>query len=83
VLKINFGIHLKVIILEILVGASGCTSGCTIPKEIDIVLLGDYNINIPLNPPLINIKLEFNPFLIYGRASKLILLAVVVESTMV
>jgi hypothetical protein len=50
------------------VGASGCTSGCTIPKEIDIVLLGDY-INIPLNPPLINIKLEFNPFLIY-RASK-------------
>jgi hypothetical protein len=46
----------------------------------DIVLLGDYNINIPLNPPLINIKLEFNPFLIYGRA-KLILLAVVVEST--
>jgi hypothetical protein len=41
--------------------------------------MGDYNINTT-NPPLINIKLEFNPFLIYGRASKLILLAVVVKT---
>jgi hypothetical protein len=63
VLKINFGIHLKVIILEILVGALvGVLVGVQYLKK-DIVLLGDYNINIPLNPPLINIKLEFNPFL--------------------
>jgi hypothetical protein len=49
----------------------------------DIVLLGDYNINIPLNPPLINIKLEFNPFLIYGRASKTNSTCSCGESTMV
>jgi hypothetical protein len=63
---------------------SGCTSGCTIPsgctdtlspwctipRETDVRLLGDYNVEIPLNPPLINIDVVTNPFLIYGNASK-------------
>jgi len=53
---------------------TGCTDTlspwCTIPKETDIVLVGDYNIGIPLNPPLVNIDLVTNPFLIYGRAAK-------------
>jgi hypothetical protein len=62
---------------------TGCTSGCTIPsgctdivsgycttlKETDIVLTGDYNVGIPLSPPIINIDLIKNGFLIYGRAS--------------
>lgn len=59
---------------------SGCTSGttgctdtlspwCTLPRETDIVLTGgEYNVGIPLNPPLINIDLITNGFLIYGRA---------------
>lgn len=61
---------------------SGCTSGCTvssgcsdtisewctIPKESDITLSGDYGVGIPLNPPLVEINLITNPFLIYGRA---------------
>jgi len=54
--------------------STGCTDTlspwCTVPKETDIVLVGDYNVGIPLNPPLININLITNPFLIYGRASK-------------
>lgn len=63
---------------------TGCTSGCTVdtgctdtlsawctvPKETDIVLEGEYGVGIPLNPPIVNIKLVTNPFLIYGRASK-------------
>ena len=63
---------------------SGCTSACTattactdtispwctLPRETDIVLTGDYNIGIPLNPPLVNIDLVTNPFLIYGQAGK-------------
>ena len=62
---------------------SGCTSGCTVPsgctgsvstwcttvKETDIVLNGDYGVGIPLNPPLINIDLVTNGFLIYGRGT--------------
>jgi hypothetical protein len=62
--------------------STGCTSGCTqpsgcadsvsewctIPKETDIVLSGDYGVGIPLNPPLVNIDLITNEFLIYGRA---------------
>jgi hypothetical protein len=61
---------------------SGCTSGCTtpsgctdtlspwctLPRESDIALVGDYGFAIPLNPPIINIDLITNPFLIYGRA---------------
>ena len=52
---------------------SGCTDSvsewCTIPKETDIILSGDYNIGIPLNPPLVEVELITNGFLIYGRAS--------------
>ena len=61
---------------------SGCTSGCTVPsgctdtlspwctviKETDITLIGDYGVGIPLTPPLVNIDLITNGFLIYGRA---------------
>ena len=61
--------------------STGCTSGCTvpsgctdtvnewctIPKETDISLKGPYDVLIPLNPPLINIDVVTNPFLIYGR----------------
>ena len=53
---------------------SGCTdtlsTWCTVPKETDIILEGEYGVGIPLNPPLINIELVTNPFLIYGRASR-------------
>jgi hypothetical protein len=51
---------------------SGCTDTvsewCTLPKETDIVLTGDYNIGIPLSPPAVEISLITNEFLIYGRA---------------
>lgn len=59
---------------------SGCTSGttgctdtlspwCTLPRETDIILEGgEYGVGIPLSPPLINIDLITNGFLIYGRA---------------
>lgn len=61
---------------------SGCTSGCTvpsgctdvvsewctIPKETDIVLVGDYGVGIPLDPPPVEIDLITNGFLIYGHA---------------
>jgi len=51
---------------------SGCTDNlspwCTLPKETDVILAGAYGVGIPLNPPLINIDLITNPFLIYGRA---------------
>jgi hypothetical protein len=61
---------------------TGCTSGCTadsgctevvsdfctIPKEIDISLVDENGIGIPLNPPQVEIDLITNGFLIYGRA---------------
>ncbi len=54
---------------------TACTSGetvsewCTIPKETDIMLVGDYGIGIPLSPPQVEIDLITNQFLIYGRGS--------------
>jgi hypothetical protein len=51
---------------------SGCTdivsNFCTIPKEIDVSIIGDYGVAIPLDPPQIQIDIVTNPFLIYGRA---------------
>ena len=51
---------------------TGCTetvsTWCTIPKESDISIIGDYGVPIPLNPPLVNVELITNQFLIYGRA---------------
>lgn len=61
---------------------SGCTSGCTVvsgctddlspwctvPKETNISIIGDYGFAIPLSPPQIKIELVKNEFLIYGRA---------------
>lgn len=55
--------------------ATACTSGetvsewCTIPKETDITIVGDYGIGIPLSPPQVEIDLITNQFLIYGRGS--------------
>jgi hypothetical protein len=61
---------------------TGCTSGCTsdtgctdtvsewctIPKENNITVIGDYGIGISLDPPRTEIDLITNEFLIYGRA---------------
>lgn len=51
---------------------SGCTdsvsSWCTIPKEIDVSIVGDNGIAIPLDPPQVEIDIIKNQFLIYGRA---------------
>ena len=61
---------------------TGCTSGCTvptgctdtlsewctIPKESDMYIIGDYGVAVPLDPPRVEIDLITNPFLIYGRA---------------
>lgn len=51
---------------------SGCTDTvsewCTVPKESEITLIGDYGIGIPLDPPRVDIDLVTNGFLIYGRA---------------
>lgn len=41
---------------------------CTVLKERDLTIIGDYGFGIPLNPPQIKIELITNPFLIYGRA---------------
>jgi hypothetical protein len=55
--------------------ATTCTSGetvsewCTIPKETDVTIVGDYGIGIPLSPPQVEIDLITNNFLIYGRGS--------------
>ena len=53
--------------------SSGCTDivseWCTIPKETNMTIIGDYGIGIPLNPPQIQIDLITNNFLIYGRAT--------------
>jgi hypothetical protein len=54
---------------------TACTSGetvsewCTIPKETDVMIVGDYGIGIPLSPPQVEIDLITNEFLIYGRGS--------------
>ena len=54
---------------------TACTSGetvsewCTVPKETDITIIGDYGIGIPLLPPQVEIDLITNQFLIYGRGS--------------
>ena len=51
---------------------SGCTDvvseWCTIPKENEITLIGDYGVGIPLDPPQVEIDIITNGFLIYGRA---------------
>jgi len=51
---------------------SGCTGTttqwCTIPKENEVYIIGDYGVAVPLDPPQITIDLITNPFLIYGRA---------------
>ena len=53
---------------------SGCTSGetvsewCTIPKENEIVIAGDYGLGVSLDPPRTDIDLITNGFLIYGKA---------------
>ena len=55
---------------------SGCASGftgtvspfCTVLKEPDITIIGDYGFGIPLDPPQVEIELITNNFLIYGRA---------------
>jgi hypothetical protein len=53
---------------------SGCTSGetvsewCTIPKENEIIIAGDYGLGVSLDPPRIDIDLITNGFLIYGKA---------------
>lgn len=41
---------------------------CTIPKESEISIVGDYGKAIPLDPPQVEIDLITNGFLIYGRA---------------
>lgn len=54
---------------------TACTSGetvsewCTIPKETDITLVGDYGIGIPLDPPQVEIDVITNNFLIFGRGN--------------
>jgi len=51
---------------------TGCTDTlsewCTIPKESEMSIIGDYGVIIPLDPPQLEIDLITNPFLIYGRA---------------
>ena len=41
---------------------------CTIPKESEISIVGDYGMAVPLDPPQVEIDLITNGFLIYGRA---------------
>ena len=52
---------------------SGCsaTTFCTIPRENEISIIGDYGVPIPLDPPGIDINVITNQFLIYGRAQDL------------
>jgi hypothetical protein len=53
---------------------TACTSGetvskwCTVPKENEIVLAGDYGLGISLDPPRTDIDLITNTFLVYGQA---------------
>ena len=60
----------------------GCTSACTVPsgctdilspwctvvKENDVTIVGDYGVGIPLDPPQVYYELITNGFLIYGRS---------------
>ncbi len=50
---------------------SGCTDTvsewCTVPKESSVSIIGDYGIEIPLDPPRIDVDLITNGFQIYGR----------------
>jgi hypothetical protein len=50
---------------------TGCTEDvsewCTIPKETEITIVGDYGLGISLAPPRTEIDLITNGFLIYGR----------------
>ena len=50
--------------------ASGVTVSkwCTIPKESQITVVGDYGLGISLDPPRTEIDLITNGFLIYGKA---------------
>lgn len=49
---------------------SACTATtfCTIPRETQMSIVGDYGVPIPLSPPRIDINHITNEFLIYGRA---------------
>jgi hypothetical protein len=62
---------------------TGCTSACTITstactdtisawctveKESNVSIIGDYGVPIPLDPPQVTTELITNNFLIYGRA---------------
>ncbi|TXG84547.1 MAG: hypothetical protein E6R13_02935 [Spirochaetes bacterium] len=51
---------------------TGCTdvvsTFCTVPKESEISIVGDYGLAVPLDPPQVEIDLITNGFLIYGRA---------------
>lgn len=61
---------------------TGCTSACTtttactdtisawctVEKESNVSIIGDYGIPIPLDPPQVTTELITNNFLIYGRA---------------
>lgn len=48
--------------------ACTATTFCTIPKESDMSIIGDYGFPISLDPPVVDISLVTNGFLIYGRA---------------
>ena len=52
--------------------STGCTDvvneWCTVPKENEISIVGDYGMAVPLDPPQVEIDLITNGFLIYGRA---------------
>jgi hypothetical protein len=51
------------------VGCSDTVSEwCTIPKESEISIIGDYGVAIPLDPPQVSVDIITNQFLIYGRA---------------
>lgn len=49
--------------------ATTISTWCTIPKENEISIIGDYGIPIPLDPPQVEIDVIYNQFLIYGRGS--------------
>ena len=50
-------------------GSTSISPFCTVLKESDITLIGDYGFGIPLNPPQVEIELITNQFLIYGQAT--------------
>jgi hypothetical protein len=51
-------------------GCTGTTIGtwCTVTKEDDVTLVGDYGVGISLAPPPVEIEIVTNQFLIYGRS---------------